>query len=1239
MKHVLDNYPRNELFQIDIKDLKEHAEGINRLNHRPDVDVFIREDILQRYFSVLVYLPKEEYDTKLRLKVQAVLQQELKGTVAAHYITVDEKPLARLLYMIATEELLLSDYDVENIRTKLIDVCTPWQDALKREVLKNFSKKDSQRLLRSLTNSFSISYQDQVSPKHAVEDLEPLQKVLYEREMLATLYHRESDNDNEYRVKIYKRGEEASLSDLLPILDRMGFHCLYEYSYLVKPSDNLPDVWIHDLVGTIDVLDKEHIDDIQPLFAETFEMCWHKKVDSDSYNSLILSARLTWREANLFRALGRYLDLARYPLGKRYISQVLTKYAQITRILCDIFLLFHDPKLDRENANQQANELILEFNNKLDSVEKIDEDRILRSMLTLIENILRTNYFHPDSTVDLSDVLIFKFNASNLKDLPQPRPYREIFIFGPRVEAVHLRGGPIARGGIRWSDRFEDFRTEVLGLVKAQMVKNAVIVPVGAKGGFICKNMSAFKTPQERQQEGIACYQIMIRSLLSITDNIIDGQVVYPNHTVRRDQDDPYLVVAADKGTATFSDIANKISVDHGFWLGDAFASGGSKGYDHKAMGITARGAWECIKRHFRELGKDIQKEEFVVAGVGDMSGDVFGNGMILSPFTKLVAAFDHRHIFVDPNPDLKKSFAERKRLFEKPGSSWMDYDTKIMSKGAMIYNRQDKSLTLTPEIQALLDIQQERVTPSALMQAILRSKVELLYFGGIGTYIKSSQQTHEQVGDKGNDPQRINASELRCKVVGEGANLAITQLARIEFAQHGGKINTDFIDNSAGVDTSDHEVNIKILLQPMVRAEKLSDSERDKLLVAMTNDVAQHVLKNNYDQSLALSLLERRADEELAMHAQFMRHLEHEDLLNREIEDLPDDESIQRLLQRHVGLTRPELAVILAYSKMTFFTQLMRSSLPDDVALTHQAVEYFPDLIIQKYQSDIINHKLKRDIIATEVANVMINRMGPTFASNIMESSTFSAADVATAWLIVRNVFGLRELWEQIDALDNILPTTLQMSLYEKIITIMEDGVKWFLLHHGHELSITKLVPLYREQLQDLVKSVDIILPESLKEQREERQLLFNNLAIKDDLKAQLINLPLLMDCCDIILIQQKHSAKAVDVANIYFALSDRLHIATLNGHLEALPAESSWVEEVIDGLQEDTHTLLSSITQKFLLDRLSAKDIEKWVVQNQEKIMAIDTMLGDIARMGDADLSLLTVAVKRLNRLKEVM
>ncbi len=1231
LKHVIESYPRDELFQIDTELLNRHATGIVRLSNRPEVEVFVREDTLQRYFSVLVYLPKDQYDTTLRLKTQDILERALKGRAIDHYMQVDEKPLARLQYTIACDTPLLPDYDRDRLRESLALACMPWFDRLKAEVVRKYGKETAIQFLADLGSAFSVVYQDQAKLCHAIDDLPSIQKTMREKDLVVTMHRYDEDPEGHYRIKIFKRDDEARLSELLPMLDRMGFDCLHEYSYVFTPSDSgLPRVWMHELVGTFDYLVTDELEKIQPLFAEAFDVIWRGRVDSDSFNTLVLAAGLNWREANLFRALARYLDLAEYPLGKRYMGQVLAKYPHVTRCLKDIFLTRHDPALDIEKADLQTKGLLVEIEHLMDKVEKLDEDRVLRSMTNILCETLRTNYFHADA-----DVLVLKLNSEGLADLPQPRPYREIFIYSHRMEAVHLRGGPIARGGLRWSDRYEDFRTEILGLVKAQIVKNAVIVPVGAKGGFICKNLEQMKTPEERRREGITCYETMIRSLLSVTDNLVDGLVVPPADTRRHDGDDPYLVVAADKGTASFSNIANKISLEHNFWLGDAFASGGSQGYDHKEMGITARGAWECVKRHFRELGKDIQSEDFTVAGVGDMSGDVFGNGMLLSEHIRLVAAFDHRHIFIDPNPDAKKSHAERKRLFEMPASSWADYNPKLLSKGGAVFSRQDKSVTLTPEIKALLDIAKDRVTPFELMQAVLRAPVELLYFGGIGTYIKAEDETHDQVGDKANDPVRVDATALRCKVIGEGANLGVTQLGRVEFARKGGCLNTDFIDNVGGVDTSDHEVNIKILLQPPLNDGKLPLEQRNKLLHDMTNDVATHVLSNNYDQSLALSLVARRAAEDFNQHTHFIRHLEKQGFLNRKLEFLPDEEEIHRLSELHQGFTRPELAVVLAYSKITLYKDLLATDLPDDPALYQPLEAYFPDILRKKFAKEIPAHKLSREIVATELTNAIVNRMGPTFVTDMALRVGADIGHVVRAWVLTQNVFDLQTLWREVDALDNVIPADQQLVLYQKIVDCLDQGTAWFLQQYGHNLPLEDLQKQYSRDLFALQNSLYDVLPESLKDMvQQRRKKLQQDAPLPDGLMRRIAHLPILLAGCDVIALADKTKRRALDVSQVYFTLAERLNIPQMRQMMDNLPVETSWAQEAIETLEDNLRTMLATLT----MQALQQKDNPlAWLKTREQALHAYDQALADLMRAGAVDLSLVMVASQRLGRLIE--
>ncbi|HEY1097257.1 MAG TPA: NAD-glutamate dehydrogenase, partial [Alphaproteobacteria bacterium] len=1226
LKHILDTYPRDELFQIDANTLYEDALGIQRLYNRPGVGVFIRKDSLQRFFSCLIYLPKELYDSRMRHKIQTMLEEELNGEQIEHYLLVNEHALARLQYVIDSHATPLPEFDINRIHQRLMEVSADWFSQLKLAAVDKWGKQQALSMLHSLQQGFSLSYQDQISIPEALDDLPWIQETLQSQKPGAWLYRVPTDPADTYRFKIYVPQQEALLSQILPVLDYMGFKTDKEYSHDITTSDGESVVWVHELIGTIAHLTPEKMDSVKDAFAEAFLAGWDQKCDTDRFSSLVTYVGLHWREALIFRVLARFLDLAQYPIGKSYMAQCLATNPTITRMLCDLFLQRHKLDQTKDDAQGKTDIIASQILTALEAVEKLDDDKILRSMLNLIQSSLRTNYYHVDDQGQPLDYLSIKFDSEQIADLPQPRMKREIFIYGRRAEAIHLRGGDIARGGIRWSDRFEDFRTEILGLVKAQMVKNTVIVPVGAKGGFICKQIGRFTTPADRQNEAIECYKILVRGLLALTDNIVDGENVPPAQTFCWDEPDPYLVVAADKGTASFSDIANKLSIEHNFWLGDAFASGGSKGYDHKEMGITARGAWECIKRHFRELGKDIQTTPFTVAGVGDMSGDVFGNGMLLSPQIQLIAAFDHRHIFIDPQPDVTKSLEERKRLFSLSGSSWADYNPKLISNGGGVYSRQEKSITLSAEAQHILGISQAKLTPAELMQAILRAPAELLYFGGIGTYIKASHQTNEQAGDKGNDAQRVNANELRCKVIGEGANLGVTQSARIEFARHGGKINTDFVDNSAGVDTSDHEVNIKILLQALMSQQKITEDQRVAILEQMTDEVGKHVLQDNYDQSLAISLMESTAITDLPQYIQFIRDYEKLGLLQRKLEGLPDDEGLNAMMQRKLGLTRADLAVILAHAKMQVYRDILASNVPDKEALNYQLLEYFPEVLRGNYHDAIMQHRLRREIIATAIVNVLINRMGPAFVHGESLRLNVNPAVLAQSWLLVRSVFDLRTLWQEIDNLDNKIPAADQSVLYNQIADAMGDATSWFINHHGDNLDLDTLIPLYRDKAQKL--------QHWLKQQISAKDENAVALPLREDIQQRIDFLPYLTASCDIAALSSEKNYKLDQVAQTYFALEQRLQLKTLHDAVVHLPVDTIWTQEVQQNLQKDLHTAWLRLAETALKQDIS--DVDAWLQHYSAALQGFDDVLKDLP--GHAiHVNILTVAIQRLRNLAD--
>src|SRR5690554_2381641 len=826
-------------------------------------------------------------------------------------------------------------------------------------------------LLARFRGGFPPGYSTRFSPATAVADLQFLQGLSEDNPLAMSFYQRDGGEDTELHCKLYHFGGSLPLSDVMPVLDNLGLRVLGEFPFQITRDDG-QTFWIHDFVFC-NALDAElDIEDVNELFRGAFTAIWNGKAENDAFNRLILLAGIHWREAALLRALGRYIKQIRMGFELPYIAATLANHAPIARELVRLFKtrFFLARKPSAGELEQKLEQAIL---SALDGVAVLNEDRILRRYLDLIKATLRTNFYQTDAEGQSKDYFSLKFDPAAIPELPLPRPMYEIFVYSPRVEGVHLRGGKVARGGLRWSDRFEDYRTEVLGLVKAQQVKNAVIVPVGAKGGFVAKRLPDPSDREAFQAEGVAAYKTFIRGLLDITDNLVDAGIQPPERVIRHDEDDHYLVVAADKGTASFSDIANGLAAEYGFWMGDAFASGGSNGYDHKKMGITARGAWVSVERHFREMGINPAEDEFTAIGIGDMAGDVFGNGLLSSEKTRLVAAFNHIHIFIDPEPDAARSYKERKRLFEMPRSSWADYDSKLISKGGGVFSRNAKSIPVSPEMKALLGINVDRMPPNTLISHILKAEADLLWVGGIGTYVKGTSESHADVGDKANDGVRVNGADLRCKVVGEGGNLGFTQLARIEYALNGGRSNTDFIDNSGGVDCSDHEVNIKILLNRVVAQGDLTSKQRNQMLEEMTDDVAGLVLKNNYRQTQAMSLASMDTAPRLDEYRRLMNTLESEDKLNRSLEFLPDDEVLAERKLAKKGLTRPELAILLSYVKADLKQTLMDSSLPDDPLLTGEMYKMFPKAMVTNFANELGEHQLRREIIASQVANDMV--------------------------------------------------------------------------------------------------------------------------------------------------------------------------------------------------------------------------------------------------------------------------
>ncbi|MFQ5973385.1 MAG: NAD-glutamate dehydrogenase, partial [Alphaproteobacteria bacterium] len=1030
LAHILETYPRDELLQIDKETLFDNAVGILHLQERQRIALFLRRDAFERYVSALVYIPRDRYNTDLRRRLAGILERAFNGVVTAFtpYLASDSV-LAQVLFTVKTQPGELPRYNLEDIEAALVEGARSWADRLRDALVESKGEEPGLRLYHRYADAFSSGYRDSYLPEAAVVDIDKIEATLTADELGMNLYRPIEARNDEVRFKIFYVGAQLPLSDVLPMLENMGLKVIGEEPFEVWLDEDEHSIWIHDF----DMMSRSgapvQLAQVKEKFHDAFNRVFKGDIENDGFNRLVLGAGLDWREVVALRAICKFLRQTRTAFSQAYMEQTLANNPDLARLVVALFRVRFDPARQTDGKDD-ARAIRERIEAGLDAVESLDEDRILRRFVNVVDATRRTNYFQLGADGVPKPYLSLKLDSREIEELPEPRPMVEIFVYSPRMEGCHLRGGKVARGGIRWSDRLEDFRTEVLGLMKAQMVKNAVIVPVGSKGGFVCKRLPTGGDRAALMKEVKDCYSILMRGMLDLTDNLEQGKIVPPPDVVCHDDDDPYLVVAADKGTATFSDIANGISRDYGFWLGDAFASGGSAGYDHKQMGITARGAWESVKRHFRELGRDIQTQNFTVVGVGDMSGDVFGNGMLLSRHTKMVAAFNHLHIFVDPDPDPAKSLDERKRLFELPRSSWADYDAGLISEGGGVFDRKAKSIKPTPEMKALFGIEADQITPAGLIRAVLAAPVDLLWFGGIGTYVKASHETNAEVGDRANDGLRVDATELECKVIGEGANLAVTQRGRIEFARLGGRVNTDFIDNSAGVDTSDHEVNIKIVIDDIVAAGDLTEKQRNTLLDEMTDDVARLVLNDNYLQSQAITQAELQAHERLDQQWRFVKSLEKEGRLDRAIEFLPDDEEMQERQAQGSGLTRPEYAVLFSYAKLALYDELLPTNVPDDPHLVRDLARYFPERLRERFAEPIARHRLRREIIATYITNSVINRVGATFVHELQARTGMTPADIARAYVVARGAFRLRPLWREIETLDNKVSSETQAEM-----------------------------------------------------------------------------------------------------------------------------------------------------------------------------------------------------------------
>ncbi|MFN7038817.1 MAG: NAD-glutamate dehydrogenase [Alphaproteobacteria bacterium] len=1240
---ILESLPKEELFQLNKETLLTLSLNIYDLIIKPKLKLFARQDILNNFVSCMVFIPRERFSSEISEKIRELLQKDLGGLSTIKTVQVSNLPLAYLYLIINTKTADINDKKLEEIESKLRALTNLWNDDLKDSIFSSFQAEEAETLFYNYKSAFPGAYKERPEAhESATQDIYYIEKSIKNKNILFKI--QKLNEKNNVILKVYSTKNKIILSEIMPILDNMGFKVIDESTFCIKPKNITNEVWVQEFHLTISAYEnltiseiKEYenfnIEDVQEFIEEALEKIWHGQMQNDALNKLIPIAGLAWRETVLVRALTKYIRQAGLPYSHNYLEEVITKHPKLAKNLVDLFFTYFDPLKAAQNIRKKLiTELTKKIIAKLNKIQSSAEDKVLRRLLDVIKAITRTNYFQLNNEQTYKDYISFKFDSAKIPELPLPRPYAEIFVYSPRVEGIHLRGGKVARGGLRWSDRSEDFRTEVLGLMKAQMTKNSVIVPVGSKGGFVVKNSITALGREEYLKEGKECYKTFLRGLLDITDNIVKGKILPPKDVVRYDDEDPYLVVAADKGTATFSDIANSISQEYNFWLGDAFASGGSVGYDHKKMGITAKGAWISVVRHFREINIDIQATDFTVVGIGDMSGDVFGNGLLLSKHICLVGAFNHLHIFIDPNPDSALSFDERKRLFNLSGSNWTDYNSKLISEGGGVFERTAKSISISKQMKERFNIEENELTPDQLIKKLLCAKVDLLWNGGIGTYVKAIDESHTDVGDKTNDNVRVNGSDLNCSVVGEGGNLGFSQKGRIEYALAGGRLNTDAIDNSAGVDCSDHEVNIKIAFGKVIEASKLSLDDRNKLLEEMTEEVAALVLRDNQLQTQAITIMEKQGHEVLEMHERLINRLESIGTLNREVEFLPSKTELARRNIAKLGLTRPEIAVLLAYSKLTIYNDLISSDLPDDPYFQNDLSRYFPKPMRESWQEEINHHPLKREIIATSVTNSMVNRIGNFFYHFALEDTGLKGSDIARAYTITREVFNLREIWESIESLDGKMLVDNQVELFFQINKLVQRCIFWFLRNSPQLIEVTGIVNSFKPGIKELFSIIEKLITGSTKNKFQERLKNYKLMSIQSELAHTIARISILSSGCDIVSVAVKNNLSIETVGKIYYKVGTRFKFDFLSSAIDNIKVESYWQRLALKTLKDELYDQQRILTSKII--KFVGKDndpIEDWCKMHESEIERYDHFINDLFIYEILDYSMVTLAVKR--------
>jgi len=1231
---TLQSLPRDELFQADFDSLLTFSEGLLQLQQSQRVRVFIRQDTYGHFASVLVFVPRERYYTETRKKIELILLDIFDAENIEFSVQLSESILARLHFVIHGAKGNCADFDAKEIEEQIVEALADWKDELKRDLHDYHGEAHGNQLFNSYYEGFSAAYREDVSSRTAMLDIDKVEYLISSQsEADSLLYSPLTASENKtLRFKLFSKGQ-ASLSKSLPMLENMGVKVCDERPYEIIKKECSDVYWMHDFGLKLDIEAASlNLQNLKPCFEDTFEQCWFGKIENDGFNQLVLRAGISWQEVNIFRAYYLYLRQIGIAFSQVYVETTLAKNPEVVRLLTHYFIQRFDPSLKlQENSSIELHATIEQA---IDQVKSLDEDRILRRYLNLVQAAVRTNFFK--KLVDEQGIPYFatKFDSSKITDIPSPVPYFEIFVYSPRIEGIHLRGGPVARGGLRWSDRPEDFRTEILGLMKAQMTKNAVIIPTGAKGGFIVKRLQYLSDQKEKSKEVIACYKILIRGLLDLTDNLQDGNVIKPGSTVCYDDDDSYLVVAADKGTATFSDYANALSIQYGFWLGDAFASGGSVGYDHKVMGITARGAWESVKHHFNRLSINYLEKPFTVIGIGGMMGDVFGNGMLLSKQIKLVGAFDHEYIFLDPDPDPEQSFNERQRLFLLPKARWSNYDKALLSKGGGIFSRTLKSISLSPQVKQRFNIHNEQVTPHELIKTLLSAPVDLLWNGGIGTYVKSSEENNLDVGDRANDAVRINSCELRCKIVGEGGNLGFTQAGRVEYALYGGQINTDSIDNSAGVDCSDHEVNIKILLNSLVVQSDLTEKQRNKLLESMTEQVQNLVLKHNYYQNRAISMIEHNSMNKLNDVQWLIEILQKSGSLDTGLEAIPEKEEFLQRAQQGLGLVRPEISVLLAYTKQVLKKKLL-SELQGLVKTLFQQelMQYFPLKIQEMFPQEIDSHYLAQEIVANGLVNSFVNRMGMVLAFRLIEETGCSIVAIFNVYKQVCNTVTITDLWQQIESQDLHLDNGVEAELLGGIRKVIERAMHWFLSQDQDKIDIQ----LYKQGIAELKASLNTFISESDNVNLKDKADILMQKGVPETIAFNVVILDMMYLCLDVVWLNQRTQNNLQDCALIYFKLVRELELLWLRDKINLLPDKTVWESLARRTTREEFNSVCRHLSLAVMHDKGDniINKVDDWLAKSEKSINRYRKLLALVHSDDEIELEKITVLLKELRGL----